>query len=103
VGGLAGSEHIEWQFPIPAPALTLGRYGTTPHAVTLAPFAHVVYLDRPDPVPFRTSMTHEGWYPSVGMGLLALWDVMRFNVARGLRDGRWTFSFDVTRDLWGIF
>jgi hypothetical protein len=103
VGGLAGSEHIEWQFPIPAPALTLGRYGTTPHAVTLAPFAHVVYLDRPDPIPLRTSMTHEGWYPSVGLGLLALWDVMRFDVARGLREGRWTFSFDVTRDLWGIF
>jgi hypothetical protein len=103
VGGLAASEHVEWQFPIPAPAITLGRYGTTPHAVTLAPFVHVVYLDRPDPIPFRTSMTGEGWYPSLGMGMLALWSVVRVDVARGLRDGRWTFSFDLTRDLWGIF
>jgi len=103
VGGLAGSEHVEWRFPIPAPSITIGRYGATPHTVTLAPFAHVVYLDRPDPIPLRTSLTGEGWYPSLGLGLLALWDVMRFDVARGLRDGRWTFSFDLTRDLWGIF
>jgi hypothetical protein len=103
VGALAGSEHVEWRFPIPAPAITLGRYGTTPHTVTLAPFVHLVYLDRPDPIPMRVSMTDEGWYPSVGLGLLALWDVVRFDVARGLRDGRWTFSFDVSRDLWGIF
>jgi hypothetical protein len=103
VGALAGSEHVEWRFPIPAPAITIGRYGTTPHTFTLAPFAHVIYLDRPTPIPFRTSMIEEGWYPSVGLGLLAFWDVLRFDVARGLRDGRWTFSFDLTRDLWGIF
>jgi hypothetical protein len=102
VGGLAGSEHVEWRLPIPAPSITVGRYGTTPHTFTLAPFAHVVYLDRPDPIPLRTSMTGEGWYPSLGLGLLAFWDVMRFDVARGLRDGRWTFSFDLSRDLWGI-
>jgi hypothetical protein len=102
VGALAGSEHVEWRLPVPAPAMTLGRYGTTPHSVTLAPFGNVVYLDRPDPIPLRTSMTAEGWYPSVGLGLLAFWDVMRFDVARGLRDGRWTFSFDLSRALWGI-
>jgi hypothetical protein len=102
VGALAGSEHVEWQFPIPGPAVTLGRYGTTPRRITLAPFAHVVYLDRPDPIPLRTSLTGEGLYPSLGMGVLAFWDVLRFDVARGLRDGRWTFSFDLTRDLWSI-
>jgi len=43
-----------------------------------------------------------GWYPSVGIGALVLFDIVRVDVARGLRRGRWTFSLDVTRDLWPI-
>jgi hypothetical protein len=35
-----------------------------------------------------------GFEPFLGMA--------RFDVARGLRDGRWTFSFDVMRGWWGI-
>jgi hypothetical protein len=43
-----------------------------------------------------------GWYPAVGAGLFVLFDALRFDVGRGLRHGRWTFSLDVTRELWGI-
>ena len=43
-----------------------------------------------------------GWYPAVGVGLLTVFDLLRFDVAKGLRDGRWTFSVDVIRDFWSI-
>jgi hypothetical protein len=102
VGRLVGSEHVEWQVPIPAPSITLGRYGATPATVRLAPFAHLVYLDRPVTIPGRSLQGDEGWYPSAGLGLLVLFDALRFDVARGLRDGRWTFSVDLTPSLWGL-
>jgi hypothetical protein len=38
----------------------------------------------------------------LGVGTLMLFDLVRFDVARGLRDGRWTFSVDLTRDLWPV-
>jgi hypothetical protein len=28
--------------------------------------------------------------------------LLRVDVARGLRDGRWTFSLDVGRTLWAV-
>ncbi len=43
-----------------------------------------------------------GWYPSVGVGVLSLFDLLRIDLARGLRDGRWTFGLDVSRDFWSI-
>jgi hypothetical protein len=38
----------------------------------------------------------------VGVGALLFFDIVRIDVARGLRRGGWTFSLDVTRDLWPI-
>jgi hypothetical protein len=38
----------------------------------------------------------------VGVGALTIFDLLRFDISRGLRDGRWTFSVDVSRDLWSI-
>ncbi len=90
VGRAGASEHVEWQFPIPAPGLVLGRYGTSPRSATVAPFAHLVYT------------SPSGWYPSVGLGLAGLFDLVRFNVARGLRGGSWTFAFDLGRELWPV-
>ena len=43
-----------------------------------------------------------GAYPSLGLGLLTFFDLVRFDVARGLRGGRWTFGVDVSRDFWSI-
>lgn len=84
------SQRAEIQFPVPFPSFSLGRYGKTPASITLAPFANAAWADR------------FGWHPSVGMGALTIFDLLRFDVARGLRDGRWTFSVDVSRDLWSI-
>ena len=100
VSRVGGSQRVEGRFSIPFAAFSLGRYGNSGRRATLAPFAHTAYLARVD-----TSLARErraGWYPSVGVGLLTLFDVVRFDVAKGLRDGRWTFSVDVIRDFWSI-
>ena len=102
------AQRLELQFPVPFPSFPLGRYGRTPASVTLAPFAHSVWIDRPmlarvsDPVPESASRLESRWYPSVGLGTLTIFDLLRFDVARGLHDGRWTFNVDVSRDFWGI-
>ncbi len=103
----AVSQRLEFQFPVPFPAIPLGRYGRSPASVTLAPFANGAWIN--DGAAVRQSSRLEiiapernGWHPSVGVGALALFDLLRFDVARGLRDGRWTFNVDVSRDFWGI-
>jgi hypothetical protein len=64
--------------------------------MTLAPFAHVVFLGR------ATGGRAAGWYPSLGTGALLFFDAIRLDVARGLRDGKWTFSADLTPELWRV-
>jgi hypothetical protein len=107
----AGTQRLEVQTPVPFVSFPLGRYGRTPASLTLAPFANLVWKnDESDPrVPllprYDTGSIVEDrlqFYPSVGLGVLALFDLVRFDVARGLRNGRWTFSVDVTRDFWRI-
>ncbi len=97
-GAFGVGQRIEWHVPIPFPAASLGRFGTAPGAATLAPFIHLAYID--DAPSFRHSDT--GWYPSVGVGALVFFDLLRIDVARGLHGGRWTFSADLMRDLWRI-
>ncbi len=96
VGEIGGSQRLEWRIPAPFFAIPLGRFGEAPPRMTLAPFASVVFLAR---------TWHErpaGWYPSVGTGALLFFDALRLDVGRGLRDGRWTFSVDVTPELWRV-
>ncbi|MDQ6738401.1 MAG: hypothetical protein M3Z30_11975, partial [Gemmatimonadota bacterium] len=81
---------VEWRTRIPFVPVSLGSWGRSPASATLAPFAHAAWVDG------------KGWYPSVGAGLLTVFDILRFDVARGTRDGRWSFYFDVSRDFWGI-
>ncbi|HET6679577.1 MAG TPA: hypothetical protein VFG84_00120 [Gemmatimonadaceae bacterium] len=97
-GRIGVSQRVEWQVAVPFMPLPLGRYGNTGSSATLAPFAHVVYVSRVEPAGARGA----GWYPSVGVGLLTIFDLVRLDVARGVRDGRWTFGLDIARDFWGI-
>ncbi|MDQ6828815.1 MAG: hypothetical protein M3081_08115 [Gemmatimonadota bacterium] len=92
------SQHVEWQFHVPFIDVPLGRFGRAPGSATLAPFANAVYVDR------RASFSGagSGWYPSLGIGTQLLFDLVRVDVARGFRDGRWTFSFDVSRSFWSV-
>jgi hypothetical protein len=102
VGRFGASQRVEGRFSIPFVALSLGRYGNTGNRATLAPFAHVAYVAMVDSSTRAGTGRGVGWYPSIGVGLLTVFDLLRFDVAKGLRDGRWAFSVDVIRDFWSI-
>jgi hypothetical protein len=36
------------------------------------------------------------------MGALLFFDALRLDAARGLRRGKWTFSVDLTPELWRV-
>ena len=87
----AAAQRIELQFPVPFPALSLGRFGRSSATATLAPFVSA------------TGLWHSGVYPAVGVGMLVLFDLIRIDVARGLRGpGTTTWSIDASRAFWSI-
>lgn len=93
------SQRFEVRQPIPFVAIPLGKYGKAPPHITLAPFVQAIGVavgtsDVATPV--------SGVYPSVGMGALFFFDLVRADVARGLRNGQWRFSIDIDRSFWGI-
>jgi hypothetical protein len=98
VGRGGVSQRIEFRFLAPFVPIPLGRYGRAPGSITLAPFVTAVWVDRSAPF----SRARQGWYPAIGLGALTVFEVLRFDVARGLRNGRWTFSVDVGRDFWSV-
>jgi hypothetical protein len=100
----------EWRLPVPGPALPLGRYGRA-GPLTLAPYVHVAWLG--GRAPGGAAMTAwrqwsgddavpRGAYPSLGLAVFGLFDLIRLDVARGLRDGRWMLGLDVAADFWRI-
>jgi hypothetical protein len=100
VGRFGASQRLEGRVSIPFPAFSLGRYGNTGKSATLAPYVNAAYVARVSGS--TTANRSAGWYPSVGVGTLTVFDLLRFDVAKGLRDGRWSFSVDVIRDFWSI-
>ena len=89
------SQRIEWQGRIPFVPLNLGRFGKVPSSLVVAPYVHAVWLGRP----LRGG---SGWHPAVGLGTIAFFDLLRLDVSRGLRDGRWLFSMDIAREFWPV-
>ena len=94
-GRAALAQRVEWQHSVPFVPLRFGRFGRVPSSLTWAPFASGLWIDT-DGAP------GQGWHAALGSGALALFDQLRVDVARGVRDGRWTFSLDVARSLWPI-
>jgi hypothetical protein len=98
-GGDAGmSQRVEWRHPAWTMPLPLGRFGPLRTWVTLVPFAQAVWLGASRP----GQAVSAGWHESAGLGVLTFFDLLRFDVARGVRHGRWTFSVDFAHDLWRI-
>ena len=97
-GRAGATARVEWHRSVPFFGLSLGPYGKAPSSATLAPFATMMYSENEA----RFTPEHAGWYPAVGIGALLFFDLLRVDVARGLHHGQWTFSLDVTRDLWPI-
>lgn len=85
---------VEWQHPAPFVPLPLGRWGRIPGSVTLSPFAGALWTNGAG----REGAVH----PFVGIGVLSLLDLVRIDVAKGLKDGRWRFAVDLSRDFWPI-
>jgi hypothetical protein len=107
------SQRVELRIGVPFIAIPLGRFGNMPAGAMLAPFVHAVWVDDPmivpgdnmppEPTPPYTFRgERQGWYPALGVGLEPLMGLVRLDVARGLRDGRWTFSMDVARTFWAL-
>jgi hypothetical protein len=102
------SQRIEVQVPVPFRSFSLGRYGRTPASMTLAPYFNAIWVDRSTrrncdaPLMCIVGTRMAGWSPSLGVGVVTIFDLLRFDVARGTRDGRWSFYVDVTRDFWQI-
>jgi hypothetical protein len=93
-----GTQHVELRTHVPFPSFRLGRFGRTPGEATIAPFAHGIWVGRALSSPNGES----GIFPSLGVGLATPFELLRVDVARGLRDGRWTFSLDIDRQFWSV-
>lgn len=96
--GRFASQRVEWHLPISFVSIPLGRWGRVPGQAWLAPTVSAAFVSRAPS--FRRA--ERGWYPSVGLGLVSLFDLVRIDVARGLRDGRWSFGVDLARDFWRV-
>jgi hypothetical protein len=94
---LGVTQRLELRLPTPFLPVPLGRFGRAPGRATLAPYVHAVGVDGVHVAP-----TGGGVYPAVGVGLLWPFEILRVDVARGLRSGRWTFSIDVAREFWRV-
>jgi hypothetical protein len=96
------SLRVERRFAAPFPAIPLGRWGRVPGSVTLSPFVGGAFLgDVSSP---RGADPGPPWgnYPFLGVAVLPFFELVRIDVARGLRDGRWLVTADVSRDFWPI-
>jgi hypothetical protein len=106
VAGAGWSQRVEWRAPIPFFALPLGRFGKIPGSATLAPYAQVVAVGGAPVTVFRgprpVISPVSGAYPVLGLGLISFFDLVRIDVSRGLRNGRWLFAFDVNPEFWSV-
>jgi hypothetical protein len=103
----AVAQHVEWQLAIPFPSFSLGRFGRVPGSAMFAPYVHAVEALSSDCVTsvsaIGTTCTKSGLYPSIGAAILSPFNLLRFDVAKGVgRGGRWTFNVDVSREFWRI-
>jgi hypothetical protein len=105
------AEHLEWQFPVPFPSFSLGRFGRVPGSAMLAPYVHAVatfsdYCGTVTGIGTPICVlggTPAAVHPSIGAAILSPFNLLRVDVAKGFgHGGRWTFNVDVSREFWRI-
>jgi hypothetical protein len=95
----AFAQRLEWRTPIPFVPVPLGRFGKVPGEATIAPFIQGTLIRRA----YDLDSAHpSGVYPSAGLALQPFYEMLRVQVARGLRNGQWKLNVDVSRDFWGV-
>ncbi|MBL8997017.1 MAG: hypothetical protein JNL44_06830 [Gemmatimonadetes bacterium] len=96
IRGRAGvAQRVEYQLRIPFVSMNLGRFGRVPSSLLLAPYLHGVWATPGTAGEMRA-------YPSAGLGVLSVFDLLRVDVARPLRGKGWLFSVDVSRAFWRV-
>jgi len=99
-GRYAAVGTLEWQLPVPFPALGLGPFVSTGRSIVLAPFVGAGWAGGVMPgLPWQAS---DGVRPVVGLGVEWFHRFFRVDVGVGLRDRDVSLVIDVTRDLWDI-
>jgi hypothetical protein len=92
--------HVEWQLPVPMPAVPLGPVVDTGRRLILSPFLGVGWAGGAvQGLPWQPS---SGVRPVAGLGVEWFHRFFRIDLGVGLRDGDVSVVFDVTRDLWDI-
>ncbi len=95
IRGQAGlAQRIEWQHRVPFLAMDLGRFGKVPSSLVLAPYVHGAAM--------RDATGDWSSFPSAGVGIIGFFDLLRIDVARTLRGGRWMVSVDAAREFWKV-
>jgi hypothetical protein len=105
IGRSGWSQRLEWRSPIPFFSVPLGRFGKVPASATFAPYAQFVAIAGAAASLERDGQlvnTVPGGYTILGAGLITFFDLVRFDVSRGLRNARWLFSIDVNREFWSV-
>jgi hypothetical protein len=97
-GTRAAFQRLEFRHDAPFFAVPLARYGRVPGRMTLAPFAHVAWVDGQA----TFAPPRQGWYPSLGIGGEFFMGLLRVDVARGIRGGGWMLGVDVGRVFWSV-
>ena len=91
---------LEWRFDLPAPAIALGSYASTGHAMTLAPFIAAGWAGRPQPgMPWTAT---GGIRPVAGLAAEFFMRIIRVEAGVALRGGGAGITVDINRDWWGI-
>ncbi|MEO7361653.1 MAG: hypothetical protein ABI120_15085, partial [Gemmatimonadaceae bacterium] len=98
-GNVVVSQRVEFRQSFPGPSIPLGKYGRAPGRIVLAPYAQATALGGANQT---ISANKDGVYPSVGLGALLFFDLLRLDVAHDLRHRRWSFGIDIDRGFWGV-
>jgi hypothetical protein len=99
-GRYAAHGSIEWQLPVPVPAIPLGSLANTGREAILAPFVALGWAGGAVPgLPWQPS---DGVRPVAGVALEWFHRFFRVDFGIGLRDGTASVVVDVTQDLWDI-
>lgn len=91
---------VSWSVPVPAPAISLGRYASTGRQLELSPYVAAGWVSRPVAgLPWAAS---GGVRPVAGVRVEAFHRLLLIELGWGVRDGGARVTVDLRRDLWPL-